>query len=474
MAASIFIESEDPKQARQDTQTEEGEENLAGSEGSSLIRHNPSDSEHSDTSTLKYSQEPWAEFSERVQRLCKILWPPKRTAKSRLANSKFAAFLRRNSILRALIPSQQIALIERLQGGDYNRIIGITPPASGDQLSHRLVLRVPRELDFRPPDHDVEMLKYVRDHSSIPVATIAGYDFTRNNPLGSPYVIQHRIPGQNLEKLWSQLTHPQRRIIAKDLGRVVQDLMALEAPANGVLEASADNAELYTIKPFPLKDSCGEIVEEPEPSMPSDPTSAQGRQTIIDFFNTQFHRWRAVDLDSNCGAPDHVVDKWDKMLTIIQEMESLQLFKPDLNCLCHTDLYPRNIMVGVQADSAPKITAILDWDEAVFAPKFIACKPPVWLWDPNSEDRLDEEGSDPWPCELPGADDQPASEENAELKRLFEIHAGPEYRELAYAPQYRLCRGLFRMAMVGLTSSENFRAADRVASEWEALRSAYV
>ena len=28
-----------------------------------------------------------------------------------------------------------------------------------------------------------------------------------------------------------------------------------------------------------------------------------------------------------------------------------------------------------------KLTAILDQDEAVFAPKFVACEPRWWLWE---------------------------------------------------------------------------------------------
>ena len=443
-------------------------------ESSALVRRGSSSSlasEKSDTSTLKYGQEPWTEFSKRVEALCEALWPPPRSAISRIESSKAAKYLHLTKFFRSLPPSRPQPIINRLTGGDNNRVTGITLNSPHNTPNHQLILRTPRELENGArPDRDVAMLKYVRDHSSIPVATVVGQDFTCDNPLESPYVLQDRIPGEDLEKFWPKLSHTQRCTVAVEVGRVIRDLLAMETPINGILDAVDGDTSPSTIIPFELKDSCGELVEEPESSIASSPYSAHGRRTTLDFFTTQFNRWRAVDLDSNCGAPDHLTEIWDKVLKVVKEMDGFNLFKPSLNCVCHTDLSPRNIMAQVQPDQTLKITAILDWDEAVFAPKCIACKPPLWLWDPGSEDRLDDDGKDPWPCELRGADDEPHEEERAELKRLFEEAAGDEYRELAYKPHWRLCRGMFRMAMVGLTASENFGAAERVCREWEELR----
>ena len=47
---------------------------------------------------------------------------------------------------------------------------------------------------------------------------------------------------------------------------------------------------------------------------------------------------------------------------------------------CHLDLNaaPRNVMVNIQADGSAAITGILDWDSAVFGPKFVGCAPPIY------------------------------------------------------------------------------------------------
>ena len=432
-------------------------------------------SEHSDTSTIKYDQESWALYSKRVEKLCQILWPAEKTLKYRLCNSKFAIWLRATKLLHILVPSLQTPVIERLHGGDYNRIIGITLPSSDTEKGYQLILRVPREKDLAHPSRDVAVLNYVRQHSSIPVAKIAGQDFSCNNPLESPYVLQHRIPGEDLEKLWPNLTHAQRCTVATEMGRVMRHLLSMETLETGILEVVTDNAGSSTIVPFELKNALGEIIDEPITSASLHENSLHRRHFTLDFFNVQFNRWRAVDLERHAGEISHSVQLWDGMLKAVQEMDQLDLLKPTLkNCLCHVDLHPRNIMAEIQPDDTLKVRAILDWDEAVFAPKFVNCQPPLWLWDDDADERVDEEGLDPWPYELPNASGVPSSPEKAELKQIFEENAGAEYRRLAYEDVFRLSRGLFRLATLGLVSSENWRAAERILRDWEALRLALI
>lgn len=107
-------------------------------------------------------------------------------------------------------------------------------------------------------------------------------------------------------------------------------------------------------------------------------------------------------------------------------------------------------MVDIGSDDSVKVTAILDWDEAVFAPKFVNCQPPLWLWDDNVDNKVDENGLDPWPYELPGANDVPSSPKKKELKQIFEQHAGAEFCRMSYEDVFRLGMLLFRLAIFGL------------------------
>ena len=424
-------------------------------------------SEHSDTSTIRYDQEPWTLYRNRVEQLCKTLWPQRETMKSRLFDNKLFTRLRANKIFRALTPSARKPLVERFEGGDYNRITAITLPSHDAASPRQLILRAPREKNLAHPDRDVAILKYVRQHSSIPVAVVAGHDFSCNNPLDSPYVLQDRVPGEDLEKLWPKLTHAQRRTVAIEMGQVVRSLLSLEAQTSGILEAPAVDSGVSAIVPFELKNALGEALDE-------QPGTSRECRTTLELLTTHFNRWRAVDLDWAEGEITNEIQLWDSLLAIVEDFKQMGLFPQSLkNCFCHVDLHPRNIMVDIGSDSSLKVTAILDWDEAVFAPKFVNCRPPLWLWDDNVDDQVDEDGMDPWPYELPGANDVPSSPEKKELKQIFEEHAGTEFCRMAYEDVFRLGRVLFHLAIFGLVSSENWRAAERVVKDWEVLRPSF-
>ena len=423
-------------------------------------------SDHSDTSTWRYDQEPWSLYRHRVEKLCETLWPAQKTLEARLVDNKLIARLRAVKLLSKILPRSQKPILERMEGGDYNRITGITLPHSRIHEPRQLILRAPREKELARPERDVGILTYVGRRSSIPVATVAKRDYTCNNPLESPYVLQNRIEGQDLEKLWPTLTHSQRCTIAAEVGGVIRKLFALESNTPGSLSCINEYGKPHHLEPFELKMASGDNFNEPEKfTLPE-------HQTTYEFFTAQFLRWRAVDFRRSGGEITRDVELWDGLLQTVQEMNDMNLFPEDLgNCLCHVDLHPRNIMVSIQPDDSLKVTAILDWDESVFAPKFVNCLPPLWLWKKDdAEDPVDEDGIDPWPYELPGADKIPVHSEQAELKKLFEKHAGPEYPSLAYKEQFRLGRVLFHLATMGLVSSENFKAADRVLKDWGAYR----
>lgn len=68
---------------------------------------------------------------------------------------------------------------------------------------------------------------YVRQRTSIPVATIEATDFTCGNALGKLDVLQNRISGVELASVWDELPHSQRCIRAAEVGRVVKTLLLL-------------------------------------------------------------------------------------------------------------------------------------------------------------------------------------------------------------------------------------------------------
>ena len=434
--------------------------------------HVSSTSGRSYTSTIKYD-ESFEELRPRVDKLCRILWPLQKSFKNFFLNSQAAAHLRTLKFFGPLVPSAQVPIVERLRGGDYNRITSITLPPSYSVAYHELILRTPRGEEGRP-DRDVATLNYVRERTSIPVPSIALQDFTSDNPLGKPYVLQQRIPGTDLNIIWDQLNHSQRCTVARELGGVFRTLLSLMSPISGLIESSLNSTETDIagcpkVISFELRAEDGELLKGLSQEAAINAEDARPLESTLVFFNTYFSRWRAAALASNCGKVDNEVELYDAMIKVVQEMDERGLFKPDAHCLCHVDLHTRNIMAQVQPDSSLKVTAILDWDEAVFAPKFVACEPPWWLWD-DSEHHIGEDGLGTWPYEVEGANDVPFTPERQELKRIFEEHAGPEFVHLAYEAYARFGRGLFRIAKEGMPASHHWKAAVRIVKEWDVLQ----
>lgn len=316
-------------------------------------------------------------------------------------------------------------------------------------------------------------LNYVRQRTSIPVAKIEATDFTCNNAVGKPYVLQHRIPGRDLESVWDDLSDSQRCVVAREVGRLIKTILSVESPFAGTIRATAadscTSAELPTIVPFILEDARGDLVEELEPQNAMGAQTSRSRETTLEFFEYYLSRWRKSALLQSHGEIGYDVGLYDDMLKVVREMDDLGLFKPNMNCLCHLDLYPRNIMVEFHSEDSLRVTGILDWDEAVVAPKFVKCQPPGWLWG-YDKDTHTENSLLPWPYELEGANNTPLILEQQELKVIFDSHAGPEYLRLAYDESSRLIRGLYRVATLGLTANWHNTAAERIVKEWNVLR----
>lgn len=462
-----ILPMENDDMSKSPPQSQNGSIRSHSSSSSSYQTSKLSGSARSYSSTIRHSQEPHETFGPRVEKLCQILWPPQRSLKYRFSNSQAISRLRANKFLRAFVLSRQTPLIERLRGGDYNRVVGITLPSTYAVDHRQLILRVLRREDGTSPDRAAAILEYVRKYTSIPIPTIVAKDFGNENPLEKPYVIQTRISGSDLDRIWDELNHQQRCTVARDLGSVVRTLLSLEAPVTGILEAgpeTGDTSGFSNIVPFELQQWGPEGLVVPTSV---DTISPRTRQTTLDFFQTQLGLWRA---DAVAEHSDVSVELFDRMLKATREMADLGLFGQYLNCLCHVDIHMGNVMAKIQPDNSLKVTAVLDWDEAVFAPKFFACEPLGWIWGYIASDHVDEDEHLIWPYELAGANDLPSTPEQQELKWIFDEQAGPEYRHLAYDEISRLCRGLSRIAIEGLAASHYYKAANRILKEWEVLR----
>jgi hypothetical protein len=88
------------------------------------------------------------------------------------------------------------------------------------------------------------------------------------------------------------------------------------------------------------------------------------------------------------------------------------------------------------------ITGVIDWNEACFAPQFMAYQSPFWLWisENASSDDLDDETN---------ALLEPETDDDRVRKSVFLEHASAEYRKFAFAPEAMLARRMYHLLRTG-------------------------
>ena len=446
----------------------------------------PSHHTVSQTSTEEYCQCPFEEFSMQVKELCELLWK----AQPRLEDNNDSNSPAHRGTAGTVVPlGPKKFSFERMKGGGFNRVIGIDIADSGGKSAQlrRFVLRVPRFLHARP-DRDAATLGFVRKYTSIPVPLVVMHDFTKNNPLDSPYLVQARIPGDSLQNksgpnYYPNLSHKQKCIVAKELGRILGEIQSVEHPSPGLIETSIDreSGQDYIVRHFEIGTGSGIDAElDLNTKLPffqsriygADPDTSEGpshqkrrfEQSTYYFFLVQFGRLRASELRRDPA----MIGWWhyyERLAIMARQMDDLDILGDGRSCLCHLDLNmaPRNIMANVDSDESLTISGILDWDSAIFAPRFVGCVPPMWIWAWSDEEEEDEVL----------ANNTPSTPEQQELKRLFEDAVGPTFLEFAYRPEYRLARQLFRFATDGMKTSEEVQEVESLLSEWATIYENY-
>ncbi|EPE04828.1 hypothetical protein F503_06377 [Ophiostoma piceae UAMH 11346] len=415
-------------------------------QGSSPARSSCDESDvASESSTIVYDHEPFSTFKDRVLAFAlTCLWPD---------------------------AAADDVTVERLPGGAYNRIIGLTrhvrdgPPDVGGtkDKEQQCILRVPR-FDAAQVENEVAVLKFVSSNTWIPVPRVCMFDHGQDNVLYSPFCVQERVAGASLFALFPTLSHADKVRVAQDLGRVVQSMLAVRSRSAGrfVLCKSTAGPPL-DLEPFVRS------TDAPAPGssrlvLNAAPAEATPAALLMSMLAAQ----KAACLETHPTETvlPEILDQLSGVASDLERTGWLVAGDDHYYTLAHLDLAPRNIMADTSqtktaaaASSLSIVSAILDWDSAVCAPPFVACAPHPWIWAEWDSDREDE------PRVLPS----PESTEAAQRKEVFDGSAGATFCRFAYSTEYRLARQLFRLAAKGFGTNEDFKAAELLLEEWHSL-----
>lgn len=372
----------------------------------------------SDTSTLVYDHECFESFQSRVLSLSSAIFAP---------------------------DEGSVVTVERMRGGGFNRIIGISVNENGQAIPSHYICRIPR-FDEGQMERDLAPLRLLSQCSTIQVPDVVNYDLTATNAIQSPYMIQKRISGAALWPMYPSLPHTTKCTIAKELGESFFQMHRIESTSAGRLVLTNEILMIQSL-PYRTQDQMVPYV--------AGIALRDASETMLAIL--QEKRFSAVE---EGPASSFRVDFFDAFIAMTREMKDLGMLDDDRCCLCHLDLEPRNILISSPSQNQPRaISTILDWDSSIFAPRFVSCTPPMWLWAWNDDDDEDEK--------LAG--ETPDTFEMQEIKAIFEKAAGPIYMRFAYGAEYRLARKLMWFAIEGIRTSEQYYEAEALLADWSVL-----
>lgn len=183
------------------------------------------------------------------------------------------------------------------------------------------------------------------------------FDLSSNNAIGERYTIQHRFLGKPIQEVYSDMNTQQRISFARELGSALAEMSKHSTPFPGTLDPytaspSRDELRILRLQCPPRNAFHPASTEENIPST---------AQTVFEFLKTQFARQREYDLSCN----REYLNPWSKLWPIIQAMNTMGLFTDNSYYLTHMDFEPRNILIHITSPQTAKLSAIMDWDEAV-------------------------------------------------------------------------------------------------------------
>ncbi|KAI8940495.1 hypothetical protein NX059_004175 [Plenodomus lindquistii] len=365
-------------------------------------------------------------------------------------------------------------LVELLGAGSYNRVFCVTidsSPSGGNSVAKTVsrvfvaqpkqecVLRVSKEMGgFCLEDEQASLacLDVVAARVSFPVPKVFSFSHSLDNALGAPYTVQNRIRGQDLAH--SDMSFAQKASLIPQLCKIIEEMATVTSLAAGAI--SSENFILPNIKAIALTQFS---VPNPRAAVNQEELDAarnipSHHQTPLEYLLDHAQRW--YDYERAKGETARLT-LWLQFKVIARSLDRLD-FLGDHFHLSHEDFFPRNIMVASRGLWAADITGVIDWDMAVFAPKFVTLAPPTWAWSDLKPRR--------WGSGDEGSPEKPdPTKFSVPLRDLFRRVASPELRKFATSFECHLAREMWDALMTGMQTPKRMAVAFDAVQAWGVL-----
>ena len=423
--------------------------------------------------------------------------------------------------------------IERVTGGGNHRIIGLTvrdpPTESGFSDSTQAILRVNRLDPYEPVEGEPEwnedvaaelaawvILEEIDEAAVLSLLTRAGIkvpkvlacDTTRKNALNHPYLLQTRLPGTTLWKVWDDMSIDDKVTIAGEYAEIHAKLDTVRFPRNGRLLYDTFGKSTKNVK-LPLNlaqiNEIGErlVVRGFHTHLPvkreRDDAGTPPSSSLYDLLCMHIGGRSQHKRKDNFNISDSKIAKLDAMLDDMKEMGWFESYDsgPAYSIVDHSMLTPFSIMVEQTEDANGTlgwhISGVLQWEDARSIPPVLARKFPAWLFSlpdgdlhtramrkfhdgsslPDVIRKYHDGDSDMIPLQFyQEASSNPLTAkikerfEQVMLEKIYTPQYGARAMEVYQDDVYGRGRWLRRLTDLGLVAWPNLRKLKQVLREW--------
>lgn len=216
-------------------------------------------------------------------------------------------------------------------------------------------------------ESELATIAYVRKHTQIPVPQIYFVNHDQNHAVGSAFVLMERMEGVRLSDIWRDLSMEHRMSVISQLAHVVGQLADLRFDCIGSLTSDGTVGPLVNISYTQEKTLAGPFNSFLEFACATlDGNRRQDSEEVLAIYPAakdalqEYLAHADVDVDSMLQAPYRLI---------------------------HIDLEDRNIMVTRHSEHhAPKISGIIDWDNAFVGPCYYLYEHPGMITDLQMSD----------------------------------------------------------------------------------------
>ncbi|QKX56805.1 uncharacterized protein TRUGW13939_03912 [Talaromyces rugulosus] len=285
-----------------------------------------------------------------------------------------------------------VSKIEKMEGGFSKALLITTEDAS------EYIVKIPCPNAGRPmycTASEVAVLRFIRNHTTIPVPKVLAWSSDASNPIGAEYIIMEKVPGVQVFKKWDDMGEYNRLSLIKRLTQWERELSEVPFPAYGSLYYRSALKETERIPLDSSIDSKGEFCIGPscEPSwlLQSLPDFQCGPlRTLREMGESLIDRSTfKVNQRTNTQCPSFLRGSTEVHLSLLHMAkialpaiaDSPKFSDKAQPILWHTDLLMGNIFVS--ENDPGTVTGIIDWQNTVVNPTFLQVRWPIFLTSPE-------------------------------------------------------------------------------------------